>query len=117
MVNETELIDWEQLDMMADGYTPDFVEIYREFLAQTPELLDTLAARLAEGNVTVIRDAAHKVKGSAANFGFLGVSIPMAEMELQAKEKESLEGAVERLQRARENFAKARAEVCEKRGI
>ncbi len=117
MGNETELIDWEQLDMMADGYTPDFVEIYREFLTQTPELLDTLASQLAEGDVPVIRDAAHKVKGSAANFGFLGVSIPMAELELQAKEKGSVEGAAERLQKARENFEKACKEVFEKRGI
>lgn len=29
-------IDWEQLDMIADGFTPDFVEIYREYLAEIP---------------------------------------------------------------------------------
>ncbi len=112
-----EQIDWEQLDMMADGYTPDFVEIFLEFLAQTQEMLDALDQHLLEGNVVGVRDSAHKVKGSAANFGFLGVSQPMADIELQVKEKSSLEGSVERLSDARKNFELAREEVRSQRGI
>ena len=52
----SELIDWEQLDMMADGYTPDFVEIYREFLDQTPELLRVLEEHVASGDVAGARE-------------------------------------------------------------
>lgn len=114
---EIELIDWEQLDMMADGYTPDFVEIYREFLDQTPELLKVLEQHLLEGHMGAVRDAAHKIKGSSANFGFIGVSDPMSRLELQIKQDGNLEGAMERMLEARGNFEKSRSEVHEKRGI
>lgn len=117
MGTENELIDWEQLDMMADGYTPDFVEIYREFLDQTPELLAALENHLAGGDVEAARDAAHKVKGSSANFGFIGVSAPMSRLEQQAKEIGILDGGVAWTQEARENFEKSKAEIHEKRGI
>jgi HPt (histidine-containing phosphotransfer) domain-containing protein len=114
---ENELIDWEQLDMMADGYTPEFVEIYRDFLNQTPELLLTLERHLIECDLNGAREAAHKIKGSSANFGFLGVSAPMFLIEVRAKEEGTLEGAAERLSEARQNFERARAEIHEKRGI
>jgi histidine phosphotransfer protein HptB len=114
---DNELIDWEQLDMMADGYTPDFVEIYHEFLIQTPELLDLLEAQLLKGDVNAVRDTAHKIKGSSANFGFVGVSTPMAELELQAKEKGCLEGSAELALKARGNFDQSKAEISGKRGV
>ena len=113
----SELMDWEQLDMMADGYTPDFVEIYREFLDQTPELLRVLEGHVTGGDVAGARNAAHKIKGSSVNFGFVGVSDPMSRLEQQAKDKGNLEGAMERLLEARGNFERARGEVREKRGI
>jgi len=117
MSTENELIDWEQLDMMADGYTPDFVEIYREFLEQTPGLFTRLENHLAAGDLHGAKDAAHKIKGSAANFGFLGVSAPMARLEHQIKEAEILDGGPIWLREARENFERSQAEVREKRGI
>ena len=117
MGDERVLIDWEQLDMMADGYTPDFVEIYREFLEQTPELLGALERHILAGEVEAARDAAHKIKGSSANFGFVAVSEPMSRLELQAKEARDLEGAEDRMLEARGNFENARAEVRAKRGI
>ena len=114
---ESELIDWEQLDMMADGYTPDFVEIYREFLDQTPELLRVLEQHVAAGNVAGAQDDAHKIKGSSANFGFVGVSEPMSRIERQAKDEGNLEGAMERVLEARWSFERSGIEVREKRGI
>lgn len=111
------LVDWEQLDMMADGFTPDFVEIYRDFLAQTPELLADLEACLTRGDIAGTKDAAHKIKGSCANFGFIGVSQPAAEIELRAKERASLEGSLEAFQAARASFQAAREEVAAKRGV
>ncbi|MFA7344234.1 MAG: Hpt domain-containing protein [Terrimicrobiaceae bacterium] len=117
MATESERIDWDQLDMMADGYTRDFVEIYREFIGQTPELLDALEKHLRDDNLAAARDAAHKIKGSSANFGFVGVSGPMSRLEMKAKEEGSLEGAPEAMLEARENFEGAKAEIREKRGI
>ena len=103
--------------MMAEGYTPDFVEIYREFLDQTPDLLNNLDQHVLAGTVDGVRDVAHKIKGSSANFGFVGVSSPMADLEIQAKAKGSLEGAAAWIIEARRNFEKSRTEVREKRGI
>ena len=117
MGTDTDLIDWEQLDMMADGYTPDFVEIYREFVDQTPVLLNALDKHLLAGAVDAARDVAHKVKGSSANFGFIGVSSPMSLLELQAKEAKNLEGATGWMLEARRNFESSLAEVRTKRGI
>ena len=117
MSTENELIDWEQLDMMADGYTPDFVEIYQEFLDQTPDLLKALENHLANKDIDAARDAAHKVKGSSANFGFIGVSAPMSRLEQQAKEMGILDGGAAWALEARENFERSKAEIHAKRGI
>jgi len=117
MGTENELVDWEQLDMMADGYTPDFVEIYKDFLDQTPGLFSALESHLLEGNLDGVREVAHKIKGSSANFGFLGVSAPMFLIEVRAKEERNLDGAAERLLEARENFELTKAEIHAKRGI
>lgn len=110
------IIEWDRLDMMADGYTPDFVNICREFIKEIPLLFSTLEHVLQENDVEKARRVAHQIKGSAANFGFVGVSIPMADLESSAREG-SLEGATAKLQRARECFALAAAEFCEKRGL
>ena len=117
MTNDAELIDWEQLDMMGDGYSPDFVLIYLEFIDQMPRLFDTFDACIAGNNLSGTREIAHKIKGSAANFGFVGVSAPMAAVELQAKEMQTLDGARGKGLVARANFEKCLAEVRVKRGI
>jgi HPt (histidine-containing phosphotransfer) domain-containing protein len=111
------LVDWEQLDTMAFGYTPDFVEIYQMFLGQTPEILDALDAACQRGDIGEVSDLAHKLKGSALNFGFRGVSGPMTTLEQHTKQLESLDGAEERILLARENFEAGRREVAADRGI
>jgi two-component system sensor histidine kinase TorS len=78
-------IDWEQLDMIADGFTPDFVEIYREFEADLPRILSDASAALAAGDAGQVARLAHQAKGSAANFGFTGFSAVMSHVETQAK--------------------------------
>jgi HPt (histidine-containing phosphotransfer) domain-containing protein len=116
-LNDNAELDWEQMDMIADEYTPDFVEIYHEFLDQTPGLFEALEDHLAAQNVQAAANAAHKIKGSSANFGFTGVSEPMARLERQAKESGTITGAWEWLQAARDSFARATSEVREKRAI
>lgn len=109
-------IDWEQLDIIADGYTEDFVEIYREFEQDLPSILAILETALAAGDATAVSRAAHQAKGSAANFGFAGFSAIMAEMEYAAKAG-SLAGVGESLQRAKNIFAQSIAAVKSERGI
>jgi len=117
MANSAAILDWEQLDMMAFGYTPDFVEIYVQFLEQIPDLLGQIREAEGLGNVTRVAELAHKIKGSALNFGFVGVSTPMEELEGQAKGAGRLDGALELIRRAEENFEAARAEVAAARNI
>jgi HPt (histidine-containing phosphotransfer) domain-containing protein len=111
------LVNWEQLDMVAFGYTQDFVEIYHEFLMQTPELLDALEQARVSGDVDAVIAYAHKLMGSALNFGFPGVSGPMTALERDTKERKNLVGAEEKIRLSRENFEAGRKEVFSARGI
>ena len=116
MADVSELIDWEQLDGMAFGYTPDFVEIYHEFLAQTPPLFDLLDEACRDGQAQKAAEIAHKMKGSALNFGFKGLSDPLVELESEAKSG-SLSRAADRVLLARKNFEDARLLVEAQRGV
>ena len=84
-MSDSPSLNWEQLDMIADGYTPDFVEIYREFETDLPRILDLAKSALASGDAVQTARAAHQAKGSAANFGFFGFSGVMSRIETQAK--------------------------------
>lgn len=110
------VIDWEQLDMIADGFTEDFVEIYREFVAEVPGLLASLRAALDAGDTAQAARVAHQLKGSSANFGFIGISSPMSSLELEAKAG-SLEKAGEYFAAAEAGFGEAVAEVQSLRGV
>lgn len=110
------VIDWEQLDMIADGFTEDFVEIYREFVAEVPGLLASLRSAAEAGDAPQTARVAHQLKGSSANFGFVGISSPMASLELEAKAG-SLEKAGEYFVSAETGFEQAVAEVKSLRGV
>ncbi len=115
MLNSSSLIDWEQLDMIADGFSPDFVEIYQEYLAETPDLFLQLRHNLAANDAVASAKTAHQIKGSSGNFGFIGVSQPMAKLEVESKGG-SLAGAQEWLTEAEGAFQQAALEVKAKRG-
>lgn len=117
MDDSSQILDWEQLDMVAFGYTPDFLEIYAEFTSQTPLLLEQVAEAERLGEVQKVADLAHKIKGSALNFGFSGVSTPMAEVEAQAKASGTLDGVAGQIARALSNFEQAKAEVARLRNL
>lgn len=110
------LIDWEQLDMIADGYTPDFVEIYREFEVDLPRILSEVKVGLEANDALVVSRAAHQAKGSAANFGFNGFSGCMAEIESQAKAGD-LSGVPAKVEDASRIFDASIAAVKAERGV
>lgn len=116
MSDTTPTIDWEQLDMIADGFTEDFVEIYREFERDLPSIISTLDAALATGDANAASRAAHQAKGSAANFGFVGFSAVMAHIEQSAKAG-TLDGLVDAAHRGRHAFEESVAAVKRERGI
>lgn len=117
MGEASKLVDWEQLDMMAFGYTPEFVAIYMEFLQQVPESFEFLDEAIRCGDAGKVAKLAHMIKGSALNFGFSGVSSLMEELETDARDRGVLDRAEEMLRVARENFELARTEVSEARNI
>lgn len=112
----SDVIDWEQLDMIADGFTPDFVEIYREYLAEMPGLLASLREKISQNDAAQAARVAHQIKGSSANFGFIGVSQPVANLEMEAKGG-SLEKAASYLSQAETGFSAATAEVKTRRNV
>jgi len=85
MADETGQIDWEHLDSIADGFAPDFMEVFRAFAEEMPDLIGSLNEHLASGDLDAVWKIAHQVKGSSANFGFIGVSNPASQIELLAK--------------------------------
>jgi HPt (histidine-containing phosphotransfer) domain-containing protein len=109
-------INWEQLDMIADGYTPDFVEIYREFEVDLPRIIGEVEQGLAAGDAVMVARAAHQAKGSAANFGFFGFSGIMSRVETQAKSG-SLTGLDGEVQSAKQLFADSLSMVKSERGM
>jgi HPt (histidine-containing phosphotransfer) domain-containing protein len=115
-MSDSPVVDWEQLDMIADGYAPDFVEIYREFEVDLPRILSDLKDALAAGDAMLVSRAAHQAKGSAANFGFTEFSGVMARIEHQAKAG-SLDGVDAHLAAANGLFQQSLAAVKSARGI
>lgn len=110
------MIDWEQLDMIADGFTEEFVEIYHEFVGEIPGLFTTLQGNIEAADATQAARTAHQLKGSAANFGFIGISQPMAALEQEAKAG-ALANAPQHLSSAQAGFSAAVLEVKDQRGV
>lgn len=79
------MVDWEQIEMISDGFSPEFMEIFREFAAEVPALLNDLERAKEDGDLDAVRRVAHQIKGSAANFGFVGLSRQAAAVEATAK--------------------------------
>lgn len=110
------MVDWEQLDMIADGFTPNFVEIYRQYLAEIPLLFSELRKRIRANDANQVARTAHQIKGSSANFGFVGVSQPTGKLEEEAKNG-SLAYAFLYLSEAENGFALAVSQVRARQSV
>ncbi|MEO8207147.1 MAG: Hpt domain-containing protein [Chthoniobacterales bacterium] len=110
------LIDWDQLDMIADGYTEDFVEIYRELSREIPTLFDELQKAIAEDKKEIVARSAHTIKGSTSNFGMLALGELMKKIEANALagDLESLPGI---LQQARICFEESSKTIQAQRKV
>ncbi len=107
-------LDWAQFEAITCGLLPDFIQVYQEFEKELPKLLDDLQAAIASSSLHRVADLAHQIKGSAANFGFVGTSKEMAELEHEAGK--SLHNAEKHLAAAREAFQQAQSEVRTRMG-
>lgn len=102
--------------MITDGFAPDFVEIYHEYLAEFPGLLTQLREAVQACDATTSARLAHQIKGSSANFGFVGTSRPAANLEQEAKQ-DSLTNAETLIDEAEAGFHAAVAEVKSRAGV
>lgn len=109
-------IDWEQMDMIADGYSAEFLEILNEFAGEMPALLASLQTACTNGECAEVVKVAHQIKGSAANFGFRSVSTAAAEIEVRAKAG-TLDGCVDQLALSQTAFSASLDELRSSRGV
>ncbi len=103
-------LDWTQFEAITCSLLPEFITVYREFERELPQLLKDLRAAIADASSQKVASLAHQIKGSAANFGFVGTSQKMNELECEAQKK-LLQHAEKHLIAAQEAFEQARLEV------
>jgi len=104
------LIDWDQLDAIADGWPEDFLAIFREFVRDLPSDFEAAGTAIAKADAAALKRHAHQAKGSAANFGFEGVRACALAME-DASKAGDFAAAAESLAAARQAFVAGLAEV------
>tara|TARA_B110000037_G_scaffold221441_1_gene292470 strand:- start:1844 stop:2215 length:372 start_codon:yes stop_codon:yes gene_type:complete len=84
-MSDTNLIDWEQLEMIfgedEEDFDDDMAELFQEFLEDVVENFGQIDALDFEANREAIGKLTHKIKGSSSNFGFAKVAITLAHIE------------------------------------
>jgi HPt (histidine-containing phosphotransfer) domain-containing protein len=84
-MSESELIDWEQLEMIFgeedDEFDEDMADLFREFIEDGRSRLVTIKETPFESERDSIAKESHRLKGSSANFGFQRVASSLANIE------------------------------------
>lgn len=84
-MRDSELIDWEQLEMIFGEEEEEFDEemgdLFREFIADGRDRLVTLKGTVFDSNRETIARESHRLKGSSSNFGFTRVATSLANIE------------------------------------
>jgi len=76
----------ELRDLREDGGPDPLAEIIQSFLSHAPQLLAEIQNQTAAGQAEAVRQAAHSLKGSAANLGAEQLARFCGELEKAAKE-------------------------------
>ncbi len=98
--------EWEVFKSMAD---PEIlVELLDAYLSDSPQLIDQMRTGLAEGNVELVRRAAHTLKSNSASFGGTRLANASRELEMIAKGG-NLDGAGPKLLQIQDEYAKLSA--------
>lgn len=84
-MRDSELIDWEQLEMIFGEEEEEFDEemgdLFREFIVDGRDRLVTLKGTVFDSNRETIARESHRLKGSSSNFGFTRVATSLANIE------------------------------------
>lgn len=84
-MSDSELIDWEQLEMIfgeeEDEFDEDMAELFHEFVEDGNERFNSIKSTEFEADRITIAKESHKLKGSASNFGFVRVASLLGHIE------------------------------------
>ncbi|MBD5780783.1 Hpt domain-containing protein [Pelagicoccus sp. NFK12] len=109
-MSDSELIDWEQLEMIfgeeEDEFDEDMAELFHEFVEDGNGQFGKIDAAEFSTDRAVIAKESHKLKGSASNFGFTQVANLLAHIEDDI-ETLTADDFVNSLEAARSGFAKS----------
>jgi len=116
-MSETELIDWEQLSMIfgedEEDFDEDMAELYQEFLEDAVSRLQSLRSADFASEKEVIAKEAHKLKGSASNFGLAAMAAILGQIETEIEEL-SAEHYASALAAADSAYERSQKEISQK---
>ncbi len=109
-MSDSELIDWEQLEMIfgeeEDEFDEDMAELFHEFVEDGNGQFGKIDAAEFGSDSVIIAKESHKLKGSASNFGFTRVANLLGHIEDDI-ETLTADDFVKSLEEARSGFEKS----------
>lgn len=116
-MSDSELIDWEQLEMIfgedEEDFDEDMADLFHEFVEDgNVQFTKITESEFAADKAKVAKES-HKLKGSASNFGFCQVASLLARIEDEI-DSLSLDDFTSNLEQARSGFEKSIATVMER---
>lgn len=92
------MLNYDYLNEITGGDTDFIAELLSDFVSQTPNLIEQIAAALAGGDTATVGTAAHTLKGSARAIGADEFAAIAFDLE-QAGKQGNLSSAPDALQR------------------
>jgi len=83
-MNDSELIDWEQAEMIFgedEIVDEDMMELFQEFVEDGHDSFERIQQGDFDLDKELIAKQSHKLKGSACNFGFTKVALLLGRIE------------------------------------
>lgn len=109
-MSDSELIDWEQLEMIfgedEDEFDEDMAELFHEFVEDGNGQFGKIDAAEFASDRGIIAKESHKLKGSASNFGFSRVASLLGHIEDDI-DTLTADDFVKSLEEARSGFVKS----------
>ncbi|MBK1878191.1 Hpt domain-containing protein [Pelagicoccus mobilis] len=116
-MSDSELIDWEQLEMIfgedEEDFDEDMAELFHEFVEDGNIQFGKINESEFAADKTKVAKESHKLKGSASNFGFTRVASLLAHIEDEI-ESITRDDFLSSLEQARSGFDRSIATVMER---
>jgi len=116
-MSDSELIDWEQLEMIfgedEEDFDEDMADLFHEFVEDGNVQFSKINQDEFAADKAKVAKESHKLKGSASNFGFARVAELLAHIEDEI-ESITVDDFVSSLEQARAGFDQSIATVVER---